>query len=67
MPEVKTSMKKPRLGQGRTGLRRKVKVGTPLQPNMPAQVVPPSERQKSEVISQPQTSIASTSQAEHIP
>ena len=41
-PEVKTlTWKKPRLGQGRAGLRRKVKMLTPLQPNRPAQVVPP--------------------------
>ena len=66
--EVKTpTWKKPRLGQGKAGLRRKVKVVTPSQPNKPAQVVPPSERQKSEVTLQPQASIGSTSQAEYIP
>ena len=60
-------MKKPRLGQGRAGLRRKVKLVIPSQPNKPAQVVPPSERHKSENTLQPHASIDSTSQAEHIP
>ena len=40
---------------------------TPPQPNKPAQVVPLQERQKSEIAAQPQVSIGSTSQTEHIP
>ena len=40
---------------------------TPAQPNKPAQVVPPSERQKSETAAQPQASIGSASQKEQIP
>ena len=41
MPEVKTpTWRKPRKGQGRAGLRRKVKIITPPQPNKPAQVMP---------------------------
>ena len=54
-PEVRTpTWKKPRLGQGRAGLRRKAKV-TPSQPSNSAQVVPLSERQS-------QASMGSTSQ-----
>ena len=49
-PEGKTpTWKKPRLGQGRAGLRRKVKVVTPSQLNKLAQVVPLSEKQKSKI------------------
>ena len=57
--EVKIpTWKKSRLGQGRAGLRRKVKV-MHSQPNKPAQVEPiPLEKQKSEI---------PTSQTEHIP
>ena len=67
-PEVKTpTWKKPRLGQGRAGLRSKEKVVTPSLPNKPAQVVPPSEKQKSEITAQPQASIGPTLHTEHIP
>ena len=46
-PETKTpTWKKPRLGQGRAGLRRNVKVVTPPQTNKPAPVMPKSEKQK---------------------
>ena len=55
-----------RLGQGRAGLRRKVKE-TGLQPNKPVEVVPPLEKQKSESSVQPQVSMVSTSQTQHIP
>ena len=66
-PEVKTpTWKKPRLRQCRAGLRRKVKVVTPSQPNRSAHVVLTQERQKSEVVAQPQASIGSISQTEHI-
>ena len=67
-PEAKTSTwKKPRLGHGRAGLRRKVKVVTPSQPNKPAEEVPLSDKQKSEITAQPQAILGSTSQTEHIP
>ena len=46
-PEASTSIKKPRLGQGRAGPRRKLKE-TSLQPSNLAEVVPPLEKQKSE-------------------
>ena len=66
-PEAKfPTWKKPSLGQGRAGLRSKVKVVTPLQPSKSAQVVPLSEKQKSENTAQTQAIVGSTSQTEHI-
>ena len=63
-PEIKTpTWKKPRLGQGRTGLRRKVKVVTPSQPNKQVQIEHITvERQKSTISAQPQASMNSKSQ-----
>ena len=47
MPETKTpTWTKPRLGQGRVGLRRKAKSVTSLQPNKPAQITPRPDGQR---------------------
>ena len=60
-------MMKPRLGQGRAGLKRKVKV-TSSQPNKQAQIEPtPLERQKSKIREQPEATVGIESQTEHIP
>ena len=68
MLEVKTpAWKKLRLGQGRAGLKRKVKERI-SQPNKPVQIEPILlERQKSEISTQCQSSVGPTPQKEHIP
>ena len=67
--EVKiTVCRKPRIGQGRAGLRRKVKMVPPSQPNKPAQVVPLSEKQqKTKIREQPQATVDMESQTKLIP
>ena len=53
--EKRPVCRKPRIGQGRVSLRRKVKMVTPSQPNKPAQVVPLTEKQNtSKIREQPQ-------------
>ena len=58
--EVKTPTQiKPRIEQGGTGFRRKVKTSTPLQPNKPAQVTSKPNLHKPESTAPPQTSLES--------
>ena len=61
-PEIKNqTYMKPRLGEGRVGLRRKAKVVAPSQPNKPVQVEPtPLERQEAEITKQPQADVGLT-------
>ena len=66
-PEVRTySWRKPRIGQGRAGLRRKVKSVTLPMPNKTAQVTSKSDLQNSEITTQPQTSSRPKPQIENI-
>ena len=58
---------KPRIGQGRAVLRRKVKTSTPPQPENPAQVTNKPILQNPEGTTQPQTSLESGLQTRHIP
>ena len=67
-PETKTfTWKKPWLGQGKAGLKRKVKMVTSLPPNKPAQVTPKTDKQKFEITTQTQATLGSEPQIEHIP
>ena len=58
--EVRTPICKPRVGQDRAGLRRKVKMEMPLHPK---QTIATAEMHKAENMTQPQI----ISQTEHIP
>ena len=67
-PETKNpTWKKPKLRQGRAGLRRKVKVVTPPQSIKPVPVMPKLEKQKTETTTQPQVTVGSKPQVDHIP
>ena len=65
--EVKTPTHiKPRIVQGRAGLRRKVKISTPPQPDKPTQVTNKPILQKPESTTQPQTLLESGPQTRYI-
>ena len=66
--EVKIHLwRKPRIGQGRAGLRRKVKSVTPPPPSKAAQVISKPDLQHPEITTQPQASLKPKPQIEHIP
>ena len=68
MLEVKThSWRKPRIGQGRAGLRRKVKSVTPPPPNKTAQVSSKPDLQNTESTIQPQATLNPKPKIEYIP
>ena len=52
---------KPRVGQGRAGLRRKVEISTPPQPNKPTQMISKTNLHKCKSTTQLQTSLESGS------
>ena len=58
---------KPRIGKGRAGIKRKVKISSPPQLNKPAQVTKRPILQKCESTSQPQTSLELGPQTKYIP
>ena len=65
--EVKTPTQiKLRTGQDRAGLKRKMKISNPLQPDMPAQMVNKPILQKPESTTQPQTSLELGPQTRYI-
>ena len=59
--EVRTPTYRSRIGQGRAGMKRKVKTITPLQPKQV--ILPISEKQGPEIMTQPQV----IPQTEHVP
>ena len=66
--EVKASTQiKPRKGQGRAGLRRKVKNCTPPQLNTPTQVTNKPVLQNCKSTTQPQTSLETGPRTSYIP
>ena len=66
--EVKTlSWRKPRIGQGRTGLRRKVSCVTPPSPSKAAQVISKPDLQNPEITTQSKPSLKPKPQIEPIP